>query len=189
MSTISAPYGLQPIWPNSGFIRPKASYGMIPSAYNTSIYIGTPVKLLTTGVLAVAGATDAIIGSFAGCEYTDATGLRQVGYWPANQVATNIIAYYYDDPTITYKIQSDGAATFTQGAVGDQFNFTNPGNGSTLTANSTAQLNATPVGAGAQGVLRLADFSLTPDNAISDAYVDLIVTIAKHQYVFPQTAI
>lgn len=74
----------------------------IASGYNTNIGVGDPVKLSSgTLVLATNGA-DAI-GVFQGVSYTDSFGapvFKQ--YWPANTVATNIVAYVCDAPFATF---------------------------------------------------------------------------------------
>lgn len=186
MASVSAPFGLSPVSHPSGTPRPRALNGGISASYTTPMYIGTPVKLVAAGTLEIGGAAEAIVGSFAGCDYTDAQGRRKTGYWPGTAGATDIVAYFYDDPSILYAAQS--SATLAATAVGDQANIVSPTTGSTITQISSAQLG-TLVGAGVQGTLRIVDLYLDPDNNWGDSFVTVIVQIARHQYLTPQTAI
>lgn len=189
MPTVSAPYGLQPIWHPSGVIRPRQLEGGIVSGYGSNIFTGSPVKVdSATGYIAIAANTDAIVGSFAGCTYVDATGRpRWSPVWLANTVATQIVAYFYDDPTITYQIQTNGSVAQT--AIGQQLDFVNAGAGNTNTGLSSAAGNSTIITSTNQGVLRILDRQYSADNAWGDTYVNLVVQIADHQYLKPQVAI
>lgn len=115
MGNTNTPFGMRPVRHMSGGVLRSTAYPAgIPSAYAVSIYEGDPVTILNTGVIGVAAAGDALIGSFAGVQYTDSTGKpRWSSYWPAATVATDIIAYVYDDPNIVYKIRASSAATLT----------------------------------------------------------------------------
>jgi hypothetical protein len=107
--TISAPYGLVPVKLLSGvpYVGVTRHYG-IASAYNTSIFNGDAVKLVTGGTIE-RDAMDAAmtpIGVFVGCSYTDPTlGYKVFSqYYPANTVASDIQAYVVDATDVLFKV-------------------------------------------------------------------------------------
>lgn len=121
MANANSPNGFTPIRHKTGGQLSTNPYS-IASAYNTDIGAGDPVQLTGTGKnIALSEATNEDnIGVFAGCEYTDASGQRQWSErWPANTVATNIIAYVYDDPFIVYEAQMDTCAEANIGTLSD----------------------------------------------------------------------
>jgi hypothetical protein len=186
-------FGMRPVYHPSGVARATAYIGGIATGFASDLYQGTPVALATTGLLALGANAADFIGAFSGVEYTDANGRRQFSKrWVASTAATEIIAYVYDDPEIVYEAQVNGVAAQT--AVGDQANFSAVGGltvgaGNNTTQLSTMALDATLAGAGAQGMLRVLDKSLTPGNDWGDAFTILRVTIARHQYVSNKVAI
>jgi len=189
VSAVSAPFGFKPIFHPSGVIRPKALTNGIASAYNTAIYVGQPVKMLTTGVLAAAGAGDAIVGIFAGCEYVPSGGRPSGGYWPANQAYDSsqpMVAYYYDDPEMIYAVQCDGS--LAQTSVFDEADYSNTTAGSTITGLSACTLSSTLKGSGNQGQWRVMDVYALENNAWGDAYTIVEVRVANHQFGGVQTA-
>lgn len=108
MSNANTPYGLRPVRHLNGGVVQTNAYA-IASGYNTALYTGDVVEGIADGTIeqAEAGNTDNL-GVFAGCRFVDATGKQVFSpYWPASQVATDIVAYVYDDPNIVYAIQSD----------------------------------------------------------------------------------
>lgn len=190
MPTTSAPFGFVPINEATGYgTRGETAYpGGITSAYNTDIYKYQPVKLTTSGVLNPAPTSADIIGIFAGVEYTDSDGKRRVSNrWLANTVATDVVAYVWDDPTTIYEVQADGA--LAQTAVGDQADVTNGSNQQGTTGLSAATLSSTLGGAGVQKMFRVIGLSNRVDNAWSDTYTIVRVQIAQHQYVASKVAI
>jgi len=192
MSATSAPFGLRPAFHPSGLDRAQAlangieavsTSGNVSAGYATTILKGQPVKMDTAGYIVVAGASDPILGAFAGVEWTDATGRRRVSnYWPANESfqVGSVVAYYYSDPNIVYEIQTDG--TLSQLAIGDEFDFSNVTAGSTTTGLSQATLSITPAGAGQLKVMRVVDLAPYPDNAWGDAFVIVRAQIAEYQF-------
>lgn len=191
MASTSSPYGMRPVYHLSGQVTMVTLTDGIASGLASDIYMGQPVKMTTAGTITPVTATsDAFVGVFWGCQYIPAAGLPPVisNYWPANAtyVAGTCKAFFFNDPAIIYQVQADGSVA--QAAVGDQTTFTN------LTAsnglgNSAATVSATLVGAGTQGQVRVMDRELYVSNAWGDAYTDLYVQIARHQFVNPQTAI
>ena len=200
MSSTNAPYGFRAARHPSGMVRSNPY--TVASAYAANIFKGDPVRLVTAGTIELGTAdgtrtgalTQDLIGVFAGCEYTDAQGKRVVSpFWPGGQVATEIVAYVWDDPMTEFEVQSDG--TLASSAVGDQANTSNlntnlygVAGGSTLTGLSSATLG-TLVGAGVQGQFRITEIYPAVDNAWGDSHVLVRVQIARHAYVTAKTAI
>lgn len=182
---ISAPFGLRPAFHPSGTIRPVA--GTITTGYNANIFMGSPIGIIADGSIALAAAGGTGItgacGVFQGVEYNPtATGPRVVSnMWPANTAAVNIVAYFTQDPYITYEVQCSG--TLTQAAIGAQYdwstNDTNAGN--TVTGLSNVTLN---VGSGAANAgLRVIGLTPGPDNVWGDAFPVVQVQLSEHQFV------
>lgn len=184
-ATTSAAYGLKPVKHPSGQVRPYELTDGILSGYTSAILQYQPVKLASTGVLQAAAATDTIIGSFAGCFYTASVNSRPIfsNQWVASTtyVAGSLIAYFWQNPEIIYNIQADGSCA--QSMIGEEVDFTSVTAGNTTTGFSAATCSATA--ALGDGVLRIIDLVLTPDNAWGDTYTQLQVQIAKHQRVAP----
>lgn len=194
MSAAQAAFGLAPVRSLSGArVYAHAIENGLASGYATDLYKGTPVKMATDGTIDIAANGADFIGSFAGVEYTDSNGRRQFAdRWAANTTGTEIVVYVYDDPGIVYEIQADGS--LAQTAIGDQLDFSTGtdlavGDGNDTTQLSTCAANATPVGAGTQGMLRVIDKNLDPDNDWGDAFTKVQVMVARHQYVTAKVAI
>ena len=205
MSTVNAPFGLDPIWHPSGLVRPTAyiSTGtndlLIPSGTNVNIFKGQAVKLtigsggaingvtVATGAIVLGPVTatgDAVLGVFAGVEYVDSTGKPWVSnYWPANTAyqTGSCIAYVWDDPLVVYEMQAAGS--LTQAAIGEQFDITNDTAGSNVTGLSQCTLGTTAAGAGNSKQMRVVNLAPFPGNAWGDAYTVVQVQISEHQYV------
>ena len=107
--TVSGPYGLIPVKLLSGtpFVGGVYRSMKIASGYNTSIFFGDAVKLVTGGTVE-RDAFDAAmtpVGVFMGCRYTD----PNLGYelysqkFPAGTVASDIIAYVADATDLLFK--------------------------------------------------------------------------------------
>lgn len=180
MSSTAAPYGLRPAYHPSGTIRPKD--GTIATGLNTNVFQYSPVQLLAAGTLGLAAAGARAIGTFLGVEFTPPDGRRRVSnFWPANQAATEIVAYYTDDPYITYMIQGNAPVPLT--GMGQQYDWSaNDTNaGSTVTGNSNVSLNVSSAAANAG--LRVVGLVPGPDNIWGDAFTDVLVQISEHQFV------
>ena len=109
--TVSAPYGLKPVNLIGGQVFAGATRLLnIASGYNTSIFYGDVVKLVSTGTIEKdAGQTTATpCGVFLGCSYVNAQGQTVFAqYFPANTTAptgTTIQAYVADDPDQLFKV-------------------------------------------------------------------------------------
>jgi hypothetical protein len=183
MSAISAPFGLRPSFHPSGLDRAIALAGGIASGYSSGILKGQPVALNTSGNIVVSAAGGAFQGAFAGHEWTDVSGRRQISnQWAANtayQVGSEV-TYYYSDPNIVYDIQADGS--LAQTSISDQANFSNITAGSTTTGLSQCTISTTLSGSGV-GDLRIIGLSPGVDNAWGDAFTVVQVQPSRHQYV------
>ncbi|MGH1372981.1 MAG: hypothetical protein ACRBBW_13155 [Cellvibrionaceae bacterium] len=117
MANTNAPSGLQPFRHLTGGQVRSNEYS-IASGYNTALYAGDVVEMTGTGKnvkQAAAGNVDNI-GVFAGCRYVNELGEQKFSqYWPASTVATEIVAYVYDDPNIVFQAQCN---TLSAGDVG-----------------------------------------------------------------------
>lgn len=169
----------------------RANPYKIASGYATAIGYGDTVILDTNGTITVGTATNDLIGVFAGVQYTDANGKPTFSKnWPASQVATDIIAYVYDDPENVYEAQvASGGTAFVQTAIGAQVDMV-AGTVNTLTGQSAQALSASIEAAGAQGQFRVIGFG--PDgiyDATLNPFPTLLVQISQHQYVANKVAI
>lgn len=186
MSATSAPFGFRPAYHPKGLDRARKY--TIASAYGTAIFKGQPVILNTNGTITVGTAAADLMGVFAGVEFTDANGKRNLQpNWPASQVATDIVAWVYDDQDIVYEVQSDGS--IAQTAVGDQADVSNVATGSALTGLSQCTLSATLAGAGVQAQFRIVGFGQQVDNVPGDAFTIVQVQLARSQLVSNKVAI
>ena len=107
--TVSGPYGLVPVKLLSGtpFVGGVYRSMKIASGYNTSIFFGDAVTLVTGGTVERDPFDAAMtpVGVFMGCRYTD----PNLGYelysqsYPAGTVASDIIAYVADATDLLFK--------------------------------------------------------------------------------------
>jgi hypothetical protein len=198
MPSTSAPFGLRPAYHPSGLDRAQALTGGITSGYGTQILKGQPVAYsASAGVIVplttnpASGAAVAWSGAFNGVEWTDTTGRRRVSnYWPASTayIAGSCIVYFFNDQSIVYEIQADGA--MAQTTIGNEYNFTNVTSGSSTTGLSQATLgSATAAGNGVQGQMRVVNLGQGVDNAWGDAFTVVQVVNAQSQFFGSVTAI
>ena len=115
--TVSGPYGLIPVKLLSGtpFVGGVYRQMKIASGYNTSVFFGDAVKVVTGGTVE-RDAFDAAmtpVGVFMGCRYTD----PNLGYelysqkFPAGVVADDIVAYVADATELLFKAAVVSAGT------------------------------------------------------------------------------
>jgi hypothetical protein len=185
MSSTSAPFGLRPAFHPSGLDRAQALAGGIASAYSSNILKGQPVKYNAgAGNIVIATVGAIWSGAFAGVEWTDVGGRRQISnFWPANTAyqTGSCVAYFYNDQNIVYEIQTD--ATIAQTSIGNEYNFSNIAAGSTTTGLSQATLGvSTAVGNGNPGDMRVVDIAPYQDNAWGDSYVIVRVVNSRSQF-------
>lgn len=123
--TVAGPYGLVPVKLLSGvpYVGTVRHYG-IASAYNTNIFNGDAVAIVTGGTVArdTADAAMTPIGIFMGCSYTDPGSNQKVfkQYFPASTVASDIVAYVVDNPEVLFKVAIvSGTTTIGSMAITD----------------------------------------------------------------------
>ena len=181
MANPNSPYGLIPLRHMSGQ-SPRANKYTITSGLAENIFTGDLCILTADGVITPHTATEVNnIGVFAGVSYTASDGSYVYSqYFPSGTVATDIIAYVYDDPYIVYRIQSAGTPAQTN--IGNCADVV-AGTGSTLTGQSGFSLNGTM----SNGTATCKIIVLWDDPANSFAqYAQLEVLINEH--VLKQTA-
>jgi hypothetical protein len=189
MSSVSAPFGLRPVYHPSGEVRPRD--GTITSGTAVNIFQNAPVRIdPTTGDIlpATAGAGNTLVGVFQGVEYTNAQGRRTVSnWWPSGTVALagdpGTIVYYTQDQFITYEIQANGSIPRT--ALGAMSSFTAQ-SGDTGTGLSTVMLSSAVVDTASQ--LQIIGIRKGPDNDWGDAFTVVEVQIAQHQLLAARPA-
>lgn len=188
MTATAAPFGLRPAMHGSGgIIRP--SRRSIDPSYTTAIYKGTPVIVHTDGTLNLAAANSGRIdGVFAGCEYTDSTGKRQISnYWPGTASCTDIVAWVYDDPNMIFEVQANGSLALSTMAGGYGVSAS-PGAGSTQTGISSATLDTATAGTSSKQLM-VVDLGGGEDNAWGDTYTIVRVKLANSVFAAALTAI
>ena len=107
--TVSGPYGLVPVKLLSGtpFVGGVYRQMKVASGYNTAIFFGDAVTIVTGGTVErdTFDAAMTPVGVFMGCRYTD----PNLGYelysqsLPANVVADDIVAYVADATELLFK--------------------------------------------------------------------------------------
>lgn len=195
MSATLAPYGFRPIGHSAAGTPVRDVWAMpggISAAYASTMYENQPVLLSSSGVLnPLTGGTTDFIGIFAGVQYIATAGQTPMwsNWWTASTsfVDGSLIAYITRDPNILFRCQCDGSLAIT--SIGDQADISNATSGSTGTGMSAATLSSTLVGAGVQGQFRIEGLWPSPTNAWGDAYTEVIVSIARSQYVANKLAI
>ena len=101
MANPNSPYGFIPLRHMSGN-APRANKYTIASGLAENIFTGDLCILDANGQVTPHTATETNnIGVFGGVSYTASDGEYVYSkYWPSGTVATDIIAYVYDDPYI-----------------------------------------------------------------------------------------
>jgi hypothetical protein len=192
--TVSGPYGLIPINLIGGQVFASATRSIpITSGSATDIFFGDVVKLNNSGTLSKDVGTNAAtpVGVFLGCSYTDPTfGKTFRQYYPANTVASDIVAFVQDDPDCLYKVAvvSSGTTigTVTRANVGENAVLVqNAGN--TDTGNSRVAISST-LGTTATFPIRIIDVIAETSPADYPAsFTEVVVKWNQglHQYLNP----
>ena len=151
-----------------------SEYSIAASA--TAIYQGDPVEMLATGTIGVAAATDVLLGSLNGVNYTDATNQkpRWANHLAASNTATDIVGFISDDPYERFVIQSAG--TVTQTNIGNCADIVYAA-GATPNYVSKVEISGTMADTTAQ--LKIIGLAKNPDNAFG-LNADVVVTINEH---------
>lgn len=191
--TVSAPYGLKPVNLIGGQVFAGATRQFqIASAYNTSIFNGDLVKIVSDGTIEKdAGTTTATpVGVFLGCSYVNAQGQTiYQQYFPANTAAptgTVITAFVADDPDTLFKVAVVSGTTVIAGVgrtvIGNNMALVQNA-GSTTTGDSKVAVLSSS--AATTNTLPIRVIDVVPDTATAaDTFVELIVKFnwGMHQY-------
>ena len=190
-----APFGMRPLFHPTGLDRAHRYLNAIPSGHAFNLYKFAPVIIAADGTIQPAANGGDFKGIWGGIQYPDAFGRPTfVNNWISGTVLGTgpVWAFVWDAEDVVYEAQANGS--ITEAMIGDQLNFSavageTPTSGSNLTGLSTMALNATPVGVGNQGMVRIYDVQPRPDNDWGDLFTIVQVQIARDQYVANKVAI
>ena len=191
--TVSAPYGLKPVNLIGGQVFAGATRQFqIASAYNTSIFNGDLVKIVSDGTIEKDAGTTTVtpVGVFLGCSYVNAQGQTiYQQYFPASTTAptgTVITAFVADDPDTLFKVAVVSGTTVIAGVgravIGSNMSLVQNA-GSTTTGDSKVAVLSSSAATTNTLPIRVVD--VVPDTATgADTYVELIVkwNWGMHQY-------
>ena len=181
MATSATPNGAEPVntLSASGSYSGKVRHIKIASAYDTAIFYGDFVKLVSAGTLEKAAVTTAVVagtvGIFVGCSYTDPS-TSQLTFnqtFPADTAASDIMAYVVDDPKLVFKMQGDEA--IAQTGLGNNISAVSTA-GSTTIGRSKNALDGGSIATTNTLPLRVLEFVDGPTSAVGDTYTDCLVT-------------
>ena len=185
MANVSEKYGLRPYRKLDGtpLVGAQNRY-TIASGYATAIYQGDLVEPLASGNIQKHGAntSDAVVGVFNGCFYTDPTTKKPTysNHYPGSIAASDITAFIVDDPDAVFLIDADAA--FTRADLFKNYSVTNT-TGVTQTGISKAQLDVSVSGTATTFAIQAIDISQDPDNSdTSSANANVLVRINNHFY-------
>jgi len=181
MANADAAFGFVPLRHMSGY-APRSNKYTITSGLAENIFTGDAVILAADGTLQPAAATEVnILGVFGGCSYTANDGSYIYSeYWPTGTVATDIIAYVYDDPYIVFKVQSAGTPAQTN--IGNCADIV-AGAGSTTTGSSGFEISGTMAAGTAQTkILAIYD---SPENSFAE---HAVMEVLINEHLLKQTA-
>jgi hypothetical protein len=172
MANADAAFGFIPVRHMSGN-APRTNQYTITSGLAENIFSGDLCIITSGGVVTPHSATEVNnIGVFAGVSYTASDGSYVYSeYWPTGTVATDIIAYVYDDPYTVFRVQSAGSPAQTN--IGNCADVV-AGAGSTTTGQSGFEISGT-MAAGA-ATCKLIALVETPDNAFgANAVMEVLI--------------
>ena len=159
----------------------------IAANYNTAIYTGQVVEAVAAGGIEAAAAEDTqVAGVFGGVFYTDPTTSKPTwsAYYPASTNATDLKATIHMDPDIVFEAQHDGTGTAALNFSSGLFVGTG---GSTITGQSTQELDTSEFGTTAEGFKQIG-ISTDPDNSdTSSANCNAYVVFNTGEHVFKLT--
>ena len=185
MANVSEKFGLRPYRKLDGtpLVGAQNRY-TIASGYATAIYQGDLVEPLTSGNIQKHGAntSDAVVGVFNGCFYTDPTTQKPTfkNFYPGSIAASDITAFVIDDPDAVFLIDADEA--FTRADLYRNYSVTNT-TGVTATGISKAQLDVSVSGTATTFAIQAIDICQDPDNSdTANANANVLVRINNHFY-------
>ena len=178
-------FGLRPSRQLNGspFINAQNRY-RIAANNTTAIFQGDLVIPTTSGNITryVAGTSNAVVGVFNGCFYTDPTTQKPTwrNYYPASTNASDITAFVIDGPDTVYEINAN--ASFAVADLFQNYSVTNV-SGSTLSGISQVQLDVSTSGTASTFVVQAIDISQDPLNSdLTVSGANIVVRISNHFY-------
>ena len=184
MANIDQAFGLRPIakvGSAPGGTTGTTKYS-IADNQSTAIFTGDPVKYKNDGTIEVATASDALLGVFMGCFYTDPTTGKPTykDHFPASLSPGDAIAFVADDPDQMFVVQQDSDGS---NLVAADLNLNANlifGTGSTTTGMSGVEIDSSTGAVTATHQVRLIAFYDTPSNDATANNSDLVVKINNH---------
>lgn len=183
MANKDAAFGLRParMMNGSAFMNQQNRYRIANNA-SGAIFQGDLVEVLTAGTIGkkAAGETDAALGVFNGCRYTDPTTKKETfsNYYPGSIAADDIEAFVIDAPDVVYEIQADD--TFPVTDLFGNFDIV-VGTGDTNSGMSRTELDVTTGAVTTTLPLKAIDISQDPENSdTSSANTNVMVVINNH---------
>jgi hypothetical protein len=185
MANVLEKFGLRPSRQLNGspFINAQNRY-RIAANNTTAIFQGDLVQPTTSGTITryVAGTSNAVVGVFNGCFYTDPTTQKPTwkNYYPASTNASDITAFVIDGPQTVYEINAN--ASFAVADLFQNYSVTNV-SGSTQTGISQVQLDVATSGTASTFVVQAIDISQDITNSdLTSSGVNILVRISNHFY-------
>ena len=188
MPNVVEQYGLKPSRQLNGspFINAQNRY-RIAANNSTAIFQGDLVKPLDSGNIsrAVANTSDAVVGVFNGCFYTDPTTQKPtfLNYYPGSINASDIIAMVIDGPDTVFEIKAD--ATFVVADLFKNYNVTNV-TGATQTGISKVTLDVSESGTTGTFVVQAIDISQDVFNSDVNVSSNVGVLVRINNHFFRQ---
>jgi hypothetical protein len=183
MANKDAAFGLRParMMNGSAFMGQQNRYRIANNA-SGAIFQGDLVETLTAGTIGVkaAGETDAALGVFNGCRYTDPVSGKETfsNYYPGSIAADDIEAFVIDAPDVVYEIQADAA--FPVADLFGNFDIV-VGTGDTNSGMSRTEIGVSTGAATATLPLKAIDISQDPENSdVASANTNVMVVINNH---------
>jgi Tfp pilus assembly protein PilE len=185
MANVLEKFGLRPYRKLDGtpLVGAQNRY-TIASNYATAIFQGDLVQPTAAGNIErhTANTSDAVVGVFNGCFYTDPTTQKPTykNYYPGSVAASDITAFVVDDPDAVFLMDADEA--FTRANLYANYSVTNT-TGVTQTGISKVQLDVSATGTAATFVVQAIDISQDPDNSdTATSNANILVRINNHFY-------
>ena len=188
MPNVVEQYGLRPSRQLNGspFINAQNRY-RIAANNSTAIFQGDLVKPLDSGNIsrAVANTSDAVVGVFNGCFYTDPTTQKPtfLNYYPGSVNASDIIAMVIDGPDTVFEIKAD--ATFVVADLFKNYSITNQ-TGATQTGISKVTLDVSESGTAGTYVVQAIDISQDVFNSDVNVSSNVGVLVRINNHFFRQ---
>jgi hypothetical protein len=182
----NVPRGFKPVRQRGGqYWNGSLTPYRVASAYNTSIFTGDVVKLVTAGTIEKAAVTEQMRGVAMGFQWVGLDGVpRYSPFWPANTVTLGSVpatVMVVDDPDVMFEAVFTNSVTAPPvTAIGSNFDAFDAG-GSTASGLSGQGIDFTTLATSAKP-WRFEDYVQRPDNIIGAAYVRGIFSPQLHDY-------